>query len=128
MDELKKIFQEYYTLNDIAGILFWDNATYLPQNSSQSRSEQLAVLSKLTDKTLRNNNLDSIIANIDINNLSKYDKKNFVLMREIISQENSVDPLLKEKLIRKKNRIYWEKLMNSFFKIKFFKYLSRTQS
>jgi carboxypeptidase Taq len=102
MDELKKIFQEYYTLNDIAGILFWDNATYLPQNSSQSRSEQLAVLSKLTDKTLRNNNLDSIIANIDINNLSKYDKKNFVLMREIISQENSVDPLLKEKLIRKK--------------------------
>ena len=50
MNELKNIFKEYYTLNDIAGILFWDNATYLPQGSSESRSEQLAVLSKLTDK------------------------------------------------------------------------------
>ena len=102
MDELKKIFQEYYTLNDIGGILFWDNATYLPQNSSQSRSEQLAVLSRLTDTTLRNDELDSLINNVRIADLSAHDKKNFNLMKEIINQENSVDPLLKEKLIRRK--------------------------
>ena len=102
MDELKKIFQEYYTLNDIGGILFWDNATYLPQNSSQSRSEQLAVLSRLTDSTLRNDELDSLINNVRIADLSAHDKKNFNLMKEIINQENSVDPLLKEKLTRKK--------------------------
>jgi len=102
MDELKRIFQEYYTLNDIGGILFWDNATYLPQNSSQSRSEQLAVLSRLTDMTLRNDELDSLIKNIRTADLSRHDKKNFNLMKEIINQENSVDPLLKEKLTRKK--------------------------
>ena len=102
MDELKKIFQEYYTLNDIGGILFWDNATYLPQNSSQSRSEQLAVLSRLTDTTLRNDELDNLINNVRIADLSAHDKKNFNLMKEIINQENSVDPLLKEKLTRKK--------------------------
>ncbi len=102
MDELKKIFQEYYTLNDIGGILFWDNATYLPQNSSDSRSEQLAVLSRLSDKTLRNSKILDIINSVQINELSDYDKKNFFLMKDVINQENSVDPLLKEKLTRKK--------------------------
>ena len=102
MDELKKIFQEYYTLNDIGGILFWDNATYLPKDSSQSRSEQLAVLSKLTDKTLRNDKLDSLINNVMIDDLTEHEKKNFILMKEIINQENSVDPSLKEKLTRKR--------------------------
>ena len=102
MNELKNIFKEYYTLNDIGGILFWDNATYLPQGSSESRSEQLAVLSKLTDKTLRSDKIESIINSIVVNNLSDFDKKNFILMKNIIRQENSVDPLLKEKLTRKK--------------------------
>ena len=77
MDELKKIFKEYYTLNDIGGILFWDNATYLPQGSSESRSEQLAVLSKLTDKTLRSDKIESIINSVVANDLSIFDKKNF---------------------------------------------------
>ena len=102
MDELKKIFKEYYTLNDIGGILFWDNATYLPQGSSESRSEQLAVLSKLTDKTLRSDKIESIINSVVANDLSIFDKKNFALMKNIISQENSVDPVLKEMLTRKK--------------------------
>ena len=102
MNELKNIFKEYYTLNDIGGILFWDNATYLSQGSSESRSEQLAVLSKLTDKTLRSDKIESIINSIVVNNLSDFDKKNFILMKNIIRQENSVDPLLKEKLTRKK--------------------------
>lgn len=102
MDELKKIFKEYYTLNDIGGILFWDNATYLPQNSSDSRSEQLAVLTRLTDKVLRSDKIEILINSIIIDDLSNFDKKNFILMKDIIDQENSVDPLLKEKLTRKK--------------------------
>ncbi len=39
MNKLKKLFKNYYILNDISGILFWDNATNLPSNSITSRSE-----------------------------------------------------------------------------------------
>ena len=48
MNKLKKLFKNYYILNDISGILFWDNATNLPSDSISSRTEQMSILSKLS--------------------------------------------------------------------------------
>ena len=50
MNRLKQYFKDYYVLNDINGILFWDNATNLPSDSIGSRTEQMSILSKISDK------------------------------------------------------------------------------
>ena len=48
MNKLKEYFKSYYVLNDVSGLLFWDNATNLPKKSVESRSEQMSILSKFT--------------------------------------------------------------------------------
>ena len=53
MDKLKRYFKNYYVLNDISGILFWDNATNLPSKSIESRSDQMSILAEYIDQELR---------------------------------------------------------------------------
>jgi carboxypeptidase Taq len=91
MDKLKRYFKNYYVLNDINGILFWDNATNLPPKSIESRSEQMSILAEYIDKELRDQN---IIEEINLNktkNLNDHDKKNLLLMENIVIKENAVD-------------------------------------
>lgn len=81
MDNLKKYFKNYYVLNDISGILFWDNATNLPAKSIESRSDQMSILAEYIDQELRDLN---IIKEINLNknkDLNDYDKKIYYLWR-----------------------------------------------
>ena len=50
MNSLKQAFKNYYLLNDISGILFWDNSTNLPSKSVEARSEQMSILSDYIGK------------------------------------------------------------------------------
>ena len=102
MNRLKQYFKDYYVLNDINGILFWDNATNLPSNSIGSRSEQMSILSKFSDKIFRNTDVLEELANTQNLKLSDLDQKNLNLMNNIITRENAVDPILKTKLIEQK--------------------------
>ncbi len=102
MDKLKKYFRNYYILNDISGILFWDNATNLPTNSISSRTEQMSILSHYTDKIFRESEVLEELSKSKNLKLSELDHKNLILMNNIIIRENSVDPILKEKLIKQK--------------------------
>ena len=102
MDKLKRYFKNYYILNDISGILFWDNATNLPSKSIESRSDQMSMLAEYIDKELRKKN---IIDEINLNktkNLSDHDMKNLLLMENIVLKENAVDGQLKSQLVKKK--------------------------
>ena len=102
MDNLKKYFKNYYVLNDISGILFWDNATNLPAKSIESRSDQMSILAEYIDQELRDQN---IIKEINLNknkDLNDLDKKNLLLMESIVLKENAVDGLLKSQLVKKK--------------------------
>jgi len=102
MDKLKRYFKNYYILNDISGILFWDNATNLPSKSIESRSDQMSMLAEYIDKELRKKN---IIEEINFNktkNLSDHDMKNLLLMENIVLKENAVDGQLKSQLVKKK--------------------------
>ena len=102
MDKLKRYFKNYYILNDISGILFWDNATNLPSKSIESRSDQMSILAEYIDKELRKKN---IIEEINLNktkNLSDHDMKNLLLMENIVLKENAVDGQLKSQLVKKK--------------------------
>ncbi len=102
MNKLKQYFKDYYVLNDINGILFWDNATNLPSNSIGSRSEQMSILSKFSDKIFRNPDVLEELVSAQNLKLSDLDQKNFKLMNDIIIRENAVDPILKKKLIEQK--------------------------
>ena len=84
MNRLKQYFKDYYVLNDINGILFWDNATNLPSNSIGSRSEQMSILSKFSDKIFRNPDVLEELVSAQNLKLSDLDQKNLNLMNDII--------------------------------------------
>ena len=102
MDKLREYFKNYYVLNDVSGVLFWDNATNLPKKSIDSRSEQMSVLSKFTDKIFRSEDLKEEIEKAENTKLSNEDSKCLELMKNIILKENETDPDLKSLLIKKK--------------------------
>ena len=102
MDKLREYFKNYYVLNDVSGVLFWDNATNLPKKSIDSRSEQMSVLSKFTDKIFRSEDLKEEIEKAENTKLSNEDSKCLKLMKNIILKENATDPDLKSLLIKKK--------------------------
>ena len=102
MDKLKRYFKNYYVLNDISGILFWDNATNLPSKSIESRSDQMSILAEYIDQELRD---QKIIEEINLNKnriLNDHDMKNLLLMENIVKKENAVDGQLKSQLVKKK--------------------------
>ena len=102
MDKLREYFKNYYVLNDVSGFLFWDNANNLPKKSIDSRSEQMSVLSKFTDKIFRSEDLKEEIEKAENTKLSNEDSKCLELMKNIILKENATDPDLKSLLIKKK--------------------------
>ena len=66
MNKLKEYFKSYYVLNDVSGLLFWDNATNLPKKSIESRSEQMSILSNFTDSIFRSEDMQEEIHTIDL--------------------------------------------------------------
>ena len=79
---------------------FWDNATNLLPKSIESRSDQMSILAEYIDQELRDQN---IIKEINLNknrSLNDHDKKNLLLMENIVTKENAVDGQLKSQLVK----------------------------
>ncbi len=102
MNKLKEYFKNYYVLNDVSGLLFWDNATNLPKKSIESRSEQMSILSNFTDRIFRSEDIQEEIQKVENTKLSEADSMSLKLMKSIIVKENAIDPDLKTLLIKKK--------------------------
>ena len=102
MNKLKEYFKSYYVLNDVSGLLFWDNATNLPKKSIESRSEQMSILSNFTDRIFRSEDIQEEIQKAENTKLSEADSMSLKLMKSIIVKENAIDPDLKSLLIKKK--------------------------
>ena len=102
MNKLREYFKNYYVLNDVSGVLFWDNATNLPKKSIDSRSEQMSILSKFTDTIFRAEEVQEEIEKAENTKLTETDSKCLKLMKSIIIKENAIDPDLKSLLIKKK--------------------------
>ena len=87
---LKILFEEQSLINDISGILNWDMATYMPENSRRQRIKQIT---KLYD--YKKNIFDVIKKNEFFNKvnefeLDKFDKINFELMKNKFDYFNSI--------------------------------------
>ena len=102
MNKLREYFKNYYVLNDVSGVLFWDNATNLQKKSIDSRSEQMSILSKFTDTIFRGEEVQEEIEKAENTKLTETDSKCLKLMKSIIIKENAIDPDLKSLLIKKK--------------------------
>ena len=102
MNKLKEYFKSYYVLNDVSGLLFWDNATNLPKKSIESRSEQMSILSNFTDRIFRSEGIQEELQKVENKKLSEADSMSLKLMKSIIVKENAIDPDLKTLLIKKK--------------------------
>ena len=75
MNKLREYFKNYYVLNDVSGVLFWDNATNLPKKSIDSRSEQMSILSKFTDTIFRGEKIQEEIEKAENTKLTETDSK-----------------------------------------------------
>ena len=74
--------------------------TYLKKH--KSRSDQMSILAEYIDQELRDQN---IIKEINLNknkSLNDHDKKNLLLMENIVTKENAVDGQLKTQSLKKK--------------------------
>jgi carboxypeptidase Taq len=47
LDELKSLLREVSDLNSAAGVLHWDQATYMPPGGAEARGRQMATLAKI---------------------------------------------------------------------------------
>ena len=75
MNKLREYFKNYYVLNDVSGVLLWDNATNLPKKSIDSRSEQMSILSKFTDTIFRGEEVQEEIKKAENTKLTETDSK-----------------------------------------------------
>ena len=87
---LKNLFEEQSLINDISGILNWDMATYMPENSRKQRIKQITKLydyRKNIFNVIKKKNFFQQVNDLELN---KFDKINFELMKNKFDYFNSI--------------------------------------
>ena len=87
---LKILFEEQSLINDISGILNWDMATYMPENSRRQRIKQIKKLydyKKNIFNVIKKNEFFNKVNEFELN---KFDKINFELMKNKFDYFNSI--------------------------------------
>ena len=80
--KLKNLFEEQSLLNDINGILNWDMATYMPQNSRNQRVRQIQKILDYKKSIFDQIKKNELFKKINDSSLSPEDKLNLNLMRD----------------------------------------------
>ena len=80
--KLKNLFEEQSLLNDINGILNWDMATYMPQNSRNQRVRQIQKILDYKKSIFDLIKKNELFKKINDSSLSPEDKLNLNLMRD----------------------------------------------
>ena len=80
--KLKNLFEEQSLLNDINGILNWDMATYMPQNSRNQRVRQIQKILDYKKSIFDQIKKNELFKKINDSSLSPEDKLNLNLMKD----------------------------------------------
>ncbi|MCP4703987.1 MAG: carboxypeptidase M32, partial [candidate division Zixibacteria bacterium] len=67
--DLKSRMKEIATLNSTAGVLYWDQETYLPSGADDHRAEQLAQIEKLTHEWFTGPVINELISTVETSDL-----------------------------------------------------------
>jgi carboxypeptidase Taq len=99
--ELERRFARIAALNDVAGILGWDQQTMMPDGSAEGRGEQMAALSVVTHDLLTDHAIGELIAEAEADKtLSTAQRANLGLMKRDHLHATAVPPDLVELLAK----------------------------
>ena len=87
---LKILFEEQSLINDISGILNWDMATYMPENSRRQRIKQITKLYDYKKNIFNIIKKNEFFNKVNEFELDKFDKINFELMKNKFDYFNSI--------------------------------------
>ena len=87
---LKNLFEEQSLINDISGILNWDMATYMPENSRKQRIKQITKLYDYKKNIFNEIKKKKFFQKVNDRELNKSDKINFELMKNKFDYFNSI--------------------------------------
>ena len=87
---LKNLFEEQSLINDISGILNWDMATYMPENSRKQRIKQITKLYDYKKNIFNEIKKNEFFQKVNDRKLNKFDKINFELMKNKFDYFNSI--------------------------------------
>jgi len=87
---LKILFEEQSLINDISGILNWDMATYMPENSRRQRIKQIKKLYDYKKNIFNVIKKNEFFNKVNEFELDKFDKINFELMKNKFDYFNSI--------------------------------------
>ena len=87
---LKILFEEQSLINDISGILNWDMATYMPENSRRQRIKQITKLYDYKKNIFNVIKKNEFFNKVNEFELDKFDKINFELMKNKFDYFNSI--------------------------------------
>lgn len=84
---LEQEFKEIEILSHIGGILNWDASVIMPANASESRGEQLSILTKINHEKILNDKIyqDITQAENESAKLNKWQKANLRQMKRIVN-------------------------------------------
>jgi len=91
--KLEDCFRRLLTLHEASAMLHWDASTMMPksQASAETRSEQLAVLSRICHEILTNNETSDLLAEMeDLEGLNNWQVANLREMRHMWKHANAV--------------------------------------
>ena len=128
--QLKQIFEKYYTLNNINSLMTWDMSVKMPASGYKSREKQLSTLEEITSSIIDSKQTKALISSCNPNDLSKVEKRNFLLMKRIYDHNTSIDSKLRTNFLKaslKSEFIWHEAKKENNFKL-FNQYFSKTIS
>ena len=85
-DELVKKTKEIDLLGSAAGVLHWDQQTYMPPAGAQLRADQLGVLSGMTHRMFTDPKIGDMLKELEASDLAKGDTPEAANVRELRHQ------------------------------------------
>ena len=98
--KLKEIFKRYYLLEKVNEILGWDRQVMMPEGGFTMRKEQQIFLDDLSNEIVCSKEVKKLIDNCDISKLSDFEKRDFALMKNIMSHKTAIPKKLQQEFIK----------------------------
>jgi len=104
--ELEKKIEQIFQINNAVNILHWDMATYMPKNASESRGNELKVLTSIAHSMLKSKEISTLLAKAQDESqyLNEWQIGNLREISRRIKNASFIEADLQEKYILAKNK------------------------
>lgn len=113
LEKIKRIQKEVILVKQAAGLLGWDQMTYMPEKASDSRSEQMTILNSFVHDKLTSDELMKPLERLhkNIENLDEEDKFMVSKLHHDVTRERKLPAEFVEKLSKVSSKGFnlWKK-------------------